>query len=631
MLVCATMRLVRGALLLAVTGCAAASGRARPAADVLPVAPPRITVVYPDTAVPIQAHDSSFLFGNVARPRGDVTLTLTIDGRPVPVLATGAWLAWVPLPDDTIASFRLVARTTPPPIDSQVTLFTARIAPTFRPPPGAPVWIDTTSFTPIDTLVAPVGEGIRLAVRAAPGATVRLRMEGGVVVSFVPDTKPLEPSWGVRAFGTDSASLRLPPAADRYVAWFPAAPLCDGTLEAIIGVDTARAAWPLFVDTLDRAHPAVVELNDDTAHTGTTDSLTVGKAVPYGTYNWFFPLGTTAVVSGRWNDQVRLQLSRGAIAWVNAADVIPLPRGTPPPGGIVGSIRLTPGPRSLVLRVPLPARVPYQVSEGERSVTLRLYGVASDINWMQYGGTDPYVSRLSYAQPAADEVTITLELAGPVWGYRSAWSGGDLLLEIRRPPVIDRRRPLAGRTIVIDPGHPPVGATGPTGLWEPVATLAVALKTKTLLERAGATVFLTRTDSTPVDLFPRTHFAEQHDADVLVSIHANALPDGVNPFTNNGTSVYYFHPRSAALARALDRALVVELGVRDLGMGRGDYALVRNPWMPSALTEGLFMMIPEQEAMLAGDAGQWRYARGVARGIEDYLRAFSDGARTLGP
>src|SRR5256886_13391781 len=50
----------------------------------------------------------------------------------------------------------------------------------------------------------------------------------------------------------------------------------------------------------------------------------------------------------------------------------------------------------------------------------------------------------------------------------------------------------------------PLGAKGPTGLWEPVATLAVAQQAKALLERAGATVLLTRTDSAPVDLFPRS-------------------------------------------------------------------------------------------------------------------------------
>jgi len=58
-------------------------------------------------------------------------------------------------------------------------------------------------------------------------------------------------------------------------------------------------------------------------------------------------------------------------------------------------------------------------------------------------------------------------------------------------------------------------------------------------------------------------------------------------------------------------------------MGRGDYALVRDPWMPSALTEGLFMMIPEQEALLASSDGRMRYARGVANGIEEFLREMS--------
>src|SRR5207244_8709670 len=270
-------------------------------------------------------------------------------------------------------------------------------------------------------------------------------------------------------------------------------------------------------------------------------------------------------------------------------------------GGVVGSVRLQPGPASVTLRVPLPGKLPFQVTEQERSLTLRLYGVASDINWMQYGGTDSLVTRMSYAQPAADEVTTTVELARRVWGYRTRFDGRDLLLEVRRPPEIDREHPLRGRTVALDPGHPPLGAKGPTGLWEPVATLAVALKAKTLLERAGAVVFLTRTDSMPIELYPRTHFAELHDADVLVSIHANALPDGVNPFTNSGTSVYYFQPRSIRLARELDRALVTEFRVRDLGIGRGDYALVRPTWMPAALTEGLFVMLPEQEAVLASE------------------------------
>src|SRR5260370_7904921 len=106
---------------------------------------------------------------------------------------------------------------------------------------------------------------------------------------------------------------------------------------------------------------------------------------------------------------------------------------------------------------------------------------------------------------------------------------------MRGPRRIDPGGALAGGTICLVPGHPPVGAHGPSGLWEPVATLAVAKRAKTLLEQAGATVLLTRTDSLPIDLYPRTRFAEEHDADVLVSIHANARPDALNPFTNNAT------------------------------------------------------------------------------------------------
>jgi len=623
-------------LVSVVTGCAVSRSATAPASGGAlpsPAAPARdslhIAVVYPAVTDVIQSHDSAFLFGAVRGGRGR-PVHLGINGQSVPVLPNGAWIAWLPLPDDTVAHFVMTATGAGP--DSGRLVYTARIAPQFRPLSARPVWIDTTSFTPAGTVALPVGEGIPLSVQAAPGATVRLLLPWGSSVPLVPDTLAPELPGGVRAFVIDSMPRRRVPTAGRYVGWLPAAALCaDGrtacaTLVVTVGADTATARWPLGVNVVDMTFPTVVVLDDDTARSGTTDSITPGRAVPHGTYNWFFPTGTVAVESGRWNDQVRLRLSRATVAWVNETDVVRLPPGTPPPGGVVSSVRLASGPKSVTLRVPLPARLPYQITERERSLTLRLYGGASDINWMQYGeggeatGSDPLVTRMSYAQPAADEVTITLELARRVWGYRARFDGRDLLLEVRRPPAIDREHPLRGRTVVLDPGHPPLGAKGPTGLWEPVATLAVAFKAKALLERAGAVVFLTRTDSTPIELYPRTHFAELRDADVLVSIHANALPDGVNPFTNSGTSVYYFQPRSTRLARELDRALVAEFRVRDLGIGRGDYALVRPTWMPAALTEGLFIMLPEQEAVLASEDGQWRYARAVVSGIEAFLR-----------
>jgi N-acetylmuramoyl-L-alanine amidase len=581
-----------------------------------------IHVVYPAPTDVVTATDSTFLFGSLGR--GDAVLVA--NGVPVPVHSNGAWLAWIPLPDDSVAEVRLVAVTPGGGTDS--TTVRLHLAPRFRPPDSERAWIDTSSFVPTGRLDWPAGEGVRLSVHATPGATVRLVLPDSTRIPFVPDSLPAEPPWGVRAFGTDSATYREPPVAGRYLGWLPATPVCPdsvaplgtcATLEVVAGADTARASWPLRIAVLDAVHPAVVVLDDDTARTGTTDSLTVGRAVPGGTYHWFFPTGTTVAVSGRWNGLVRLALSAEAVAWVAAADAQALPAGTPPPGGRVGPVRLSSGSTAVTLRVPLPARLPFRVEEGDRRLTLRLYGGVSDVNWMQYGRTDPLVTRMDYLQDTRDEIVITLDLSRRVWGYRTRYDGRDLLLEVRRPPLIDARHPLRGRTVVLDPGHPPVGATGPTGLWEPVATLAVAQKAAQLLRRAGATVWLTRTDMHPVDLYPRTSFAERHDGDVLVSIHANALPDGMNPFTNNGTSVYYFQPRSADLARALDSALVRRLGLRDLGMGRGDYALVRPTWMPSALTEGVFIMMPEQEALLASEEGQWRYARGVVEGIRAFL------------
>jgi N-acetylmuramoyl-L-alanine amidase len=156
-------------------------------------------------------------------------------------------------------------------------------------------------------------------------------------------------------------------------------------------------------------------------------------------------------------------------------------------------------------------------------------------------------------------------------------------------------------------------------LREAEANLAVALRLQHLLEAEGARVLMTRTSDVPLDLWPRVAIAERADADVLVSIHNNALPDGVDPFAHNGTSVYYNHPRSIPLARAIQSELLKALRLRDLGIGRGDLALVRGTWMPSVLTEGLFIMVPDQEAALRSPQGQELYARAVLAGLRKFL------------
>lgn len=615
--------------------------------------PLQLRVVYPGPSDQVDARDSTFVFGST----GNGSATLEINGTPVPVAPNGAWLAWLAIPPDSVFQLTLTARSAG---DSATLVHPVRRVRRYRPPEQA-LWIDSTSFAPSGRAWWPADEFLPISVRAAEGATVRLLLPGGASVPLTPEAAADEVPWGIRAFDRDTGNLVTPRRATRYLGALrgralggdpgpllgPAdsrpcrsaatvsgapdsLPPCPAPVlvEAARNGDTVRVAWNLRLALLDSLLP-LVEFNDDTAGEGTGDSLTVGRARPGATYHWFFPTGTRTSVSGRLGDDLRVRLSRGQEAWVPVADAQPLPARTPSVRATVGSVTLTPAADRLSLRLPLSFRVPFRVEEEPGRLTLRLYGSVSDINWTRYGRTDPYLRDIHWLQATGDEVTVTLDLAGPVWGYRTRWSGTDLLFEIRRPPAIDPARPLAGRLIVVDPGHPPLGATGPTGLREAQANLGVALVLAELLSRDGARVVMTRTGDTSLDLLPRVKLADSIGAELLVSIHNNALPDGVNPFTNNGASVFYNHPQSLPLARAVQAELVRRLGVRDLGVGRGDLALVRPTWMPAILTEGLFMMIPEQEAALANPEGQQRYAVAVRDGIVMFLRGVARDLRDV--
>ena len=85
--------------------------------------------------------------------------------------------------------------------------------------------------------------------------------------------------------------------------------------------------------------------------------------------------------------------------------------------------------------------------------------------------------------------------------------------------------------IVIDAGHGghDTGTIGPDGVMEKDIVLDVALRLGRLLEtRLGADVIYTRDDDTFIPLETRTAIANEHQADLFISIHANSSsdPDG---------------------------------------------------------------------------------------------------------
>lgn len=618
------------------TAAAPVPGRARPDAPA-PIPVPRVEgpiglrVTYPPAGAAIDARDSSFLLGTTGT--GDARLW--INGTPVPVAANGAWLAWVPLPRDSVMRFDVVARTA---ADSQHLAY--ELTRTRWQPPGRALWVDPASFVPRGRNWVQADEPLRLQVRATPGALARLRLPDGRRLPLVEEPGGDEVPNAFRAFDRDPANLLPVGGTSRYVLTLrnlalgsdPGPPLGNGNgsakdaaadapvLELIRGTDTLLTRWPLQVAILDSV-TRVVSLDDDPARKGGTDGITIGRAAPGATYHWFFGAGTRAVLDRRQENDVRVRLSRDRAAWVPASDVQPLPPGTWPPLARARSITVSAAPDRAIVRIPLGERIPVRVLEEERTLHIELHATLADIDWTRYAPGDTLVHRIDWSQRAADETVVSVHLGSPLWGYRVRWEGTDLLLEVRRPPVVDRRHPLRGRHILVDPGHPPAGATGPTGLREAEANLAVAKELARLLEHEGARAELMRDADAPLDLGPRVQRADRSGAELLVSIHNNALPDGVNPFTNNGTSVFYNHVPSLPLARAVQAALVEELGLRDLGVARGDLAMVRPTWLPAILTEGFFMIVPEQEAALRTAEGQGRYARGVVEGIRRFLAA----------
>lgn len=184
--------------------------------------------------------------------------------------------------------------------------------------------------------------------------------------------------------------------------------------------------------------------------------------------------------------------------------------------------------------------------------------------------------------------------------------------------------------IVIDPGH---GGTDPgavgCSIEEADVVLDVGQRLRTQLEAAGVRVAMTRDTDTFVGLSARASFANSRSANGFVSVHSNANSGapatGIETWIANSASA-----RSLSLATLIQAEMVRAWGLRDRGVKRADFVVVRDTTMPSALTELAFTNNCSVDATYLSSATRRQsMAEAQAAAILEWLGVMPGGNGTL--
>jgi N-acetylmuramoyl-L-alanine amidase len=183
-------------------------------------------------------------------------------------------------------------------------------------------------------------------------------------------------------------------------------------------------------------------------------------------------------------------------------------------------------------------------------------------------------------------------------------------------PNVANRRIL----IAIDPGHGgrDPGAVGINDLRETDIVLPIGLKVAELLKQQGASVLLTRQTEEEIDLEPRVAAANQANATLFVSIHANSM-NLSRPDVNGAEVYYYASDTSQELAEYLQQSIIEATGMNDRGIHQARFYVLRYSHMPSILIEVGFVTGAEDAARLSDPNFRNLMAQAITRGILKYV------------
>ena len=242
-----------------------------------------------------------------------------------------------------------------------------------------------------------------------------------------------------------------------------------------------------------------------------------------------------------------------------------------------------------------------------------------------------------------------------------------------RPSTVTHRAPagsLRNVVIVLDPGHGghDPGAIGPAHRVEKQVVLAIAKLLKQLIDKQpGMHAVLTRDGDYYVGLRQRLMIARKHNADVFISIHADAF---INAHSH-GASVFALSPRGATSEAArwlaekenyselggvnlkglddkngLIRTVLLDLSqtatvsaslqlgeqvLRDLGrmttlhnhkVEQARFVVLKSPDTPSILVETGFISNPHEAKNLTDPRYQARLTQAIFAGLKRYFWAY---------
>lgn len=226
------------------------------------------------------------------------------------------------------------------------------------------------------------------------------------------------------------------------------------------------------------------------------------------------------------------------------------------------------------------------------------------------------VKRVLYVAP---KPSVSSSIASAVKKYNKLDFAGD---EPKPHPINSKSvMPVA----VIDPGHggpSDMGAISPHSLPEKDANLRLSKIVAKELEKRGWRVVLTRTNDVAISLFDRPKVAHRENADVFVSIHHNAPPFDKDPREFRYHCVYAWNDIGKSVATRVNAKMAAALAekVKNNGVLHANYAVTRNPEIPSCLIEIDFITVPE------GELDSWNRQRqeilsvAIADGLDEWRR-----------